>query len=481
MGLPREPRARRLACALLLIAFAACSPAAAADACAQQPGVMGGDFMVVSLNSMFAPRLPTLTAFTPAECCAACRASDGCNAWSFCADPKGCGKEGACNAYSDANPKLHLKSLETMGLDRFKFPQKAFGPWADGNGCALDGRWAFSTCSLKVVQDTKSPPLTTGDDGAGWVSGVVAQPAVKGCPSGLNKATCDACRASKNPRVCFACAQKPQVIGGNAKECAACASLQTEAQRDACVGCVADFTPSLGCGSCVYWGEGGKVDEKKTGQCFDCVVAAGAPNRRSAACSACFFSPNGHAINTAACLSCASDARRGAPAREGCGPCNDGEVSDPGGCLACAAGADTYDKAVACASCSHRDMAGFKGDCYSCIKTVGAGPPSYCANMGQTGSNDIAATAVSVASDYFTCVAATAKLSSGAAGCNACVKLPTAAAAKACLACRTGQQTDAGGWCASCWMGGKEGEAKKCQDCLARFNDGQQAFNMCFS
>jgi hypothetical protein len=94
------------------------------DACAQKSGVMGGDYLVVSLNSMTAPRLPALTAFNPAACCAACGATDGCNAWSFCAEPKGCGKAGACKAYSDANPKLQLKALEAAGLDRFKFPQK---------------------------------------------------------------------------------------------------------------------------------------------------------------------------------------------------------------------------------------------------------------------------------------------------------------------------------------------------------------------
>jgi hypothetical protein len=84
---------------------------------------------------------------------------------------------------------------------------------------------------------------------------------------------------------------------------------------------------------------------------------------------------------------------------------------------------------------------------------------------------------VSVASDYFTCIGATAKLPSGAAGCNACVKLPTADAARACLACRVAQQTDAGGWCASCW-GKDPGPAQTCQGCLAKYTDGQQAFNM---
>ena len=73
-----------------------------------------------------------------------------------------------------------------------------------------------------------------------------------------------------------------------------------------------------------------------------------------------------------------------------------------------------------------------------------------------------------LASDYFSCVAASARHATGASDCNSCLSLQSPAAIAGCLRCRPGVATAAGFWCSACWGDGRpEAAARRCQECLA--------------
>lgn len=86
--------------------------------------------------------------FTPASCCAACRDTDGCNAWVFCNAKGGCGGKGSCTAYVKSLP-----TTEVAGNPDRPYPIPGFVQ------CTTDGRWPFRSCSLKTVKDPKKPPV----------------------------------------------------------------------------------------------------------------------------------------------------------------------------------------------------------------------------------------------------------------------------------------------------------------------------------
>ena len=366
--------------------------------------------LILDVNSMAPPRAdgagPVRAA---ADCCAACERTNGCAGWAFCAAAGGCGAAGSCSAYVRKHPKL------SKDLERIALPVEAFGPFARGDGCAArGGRWPERTCtlwasaaaavsnssssigsssSMSGSASSESGAAVTAAEAAGWVSGTSRRPAVrKGCPAGLSADACAACAAARDRTGCLDCAARARLFGARAaaRACAACADLGDARLRDACASCVADFSPSAGCGTCLIREGGGgrsaRIVRARSRQCFECVLAGGAAARNGTACAAC-FSPSvfGGRVDAQRCLACASDAALPPAARAGCAGCHDAAARDRAGCLECAARARGAEAAGACGGCSYAAVAGagLTRQCYGCLETVGDGGAAYCAYLGQ--------------------------------------------------------------------------------------------------
>lgn len=119
--------------------------------CSAVNGNLQGKIVVLDVNSWTtsngAQRPPNVT--TAVQCCEYCRRTTGCNAWTFCFRPEGCGT--GC-------PSDGCTSKNCSGL----------GPFSR---CTVDGRYPFLTCSLKSV-DLSNLTYWPGD--LDWTSGVVA-------------------------------------------------------------------------------------------------------------------------------------------------------------------------------------------------------------------------------------------------------------------------------------------------------------------
>lgn len=115
-----------------------------------------GEVLVLDVNSWEpsdgAQEPPRVT--TARQCCQECQKFLGCNAWSFCFNPEGCGAPGECAASAATGPAC-----------------TQFGP---ESGCTPDGKWPHLMCSLKRVADPSSPSSYWGGvTGGYWTSGVL--------------------------------------------------------------------------------------------------------------------------------------------------------------------------------------------------------------------------------------------------------------------------------------------------------------------
>lgn len=220
------------------------------------------------------------------ECGAACKRLQGCNAWSFCDNKSGCSV--GCAAYAKKYKKL---SADPGGVGKpywaLKLPVNSVGYWTypkpGGSGCQ-GNKYAYGTCSLFSIPNTKSPPITRRTAGvAGFISGVLTRHPF--CQSTLST-TCSACGLSPNPDACLACAKKFPVSTEPIKAMLASTAHDAALGQAACLKC-SGFKP-------------GSMSVK---QCFDCVL-----NKKP--CATCAYTkyepgkPKPSEPNLASCLSC---------------------------------------------------------------------------------------------------------------------------------------------------------------------------------
>lgn len=95
--------------------------------------------------------------WTLSECCSLCSSTDGCNAWSYCNNPAGCGTD--CSA--DSHDFRFNRALSLWSVNPTDYPSRR----NPEHKCLKDGRWPYNTCSLKVVSahvDVAEPPLVPG-------------------------------------------------------------------------------------------------------------------------------------------------------------------------------------------------------------------------------------------------------------------------------------------------------------------------------
>lgn len=96
--------------------------------------------------------------FSLAECCSLCKSTKGCNSWSYCNEPEGCGS--TCDATKHA-------------FSWYSLPQ----PWNDvdpadhpfrlnpAHACTAAGGFPYGTCSLKVIDSERlsKPTILPGE------------------------------------------------------------------------------------------------------------------------------------------------------------------------------------------------------------------------------------------------------------------------------------------------------------------------------
>lgn len=83
--------------------------------CSQRPVNIAGKVLVLSVRTLGHPLNPGDDPLvdSAAACCAACRRTDGCNAWNWCGAGGGCGAPGGCLEYV----KRHPRSENAAGPD----------------------------------------------------------------------------------------------------------------------------------------------------------------------------------------------------------------------------------------------------------------------------------------------------------------------------------------------------------------------------
>ncbi len=117
-----------------------------------------GEVLVLDVNSWEssdgAQAPPRVT--TALQCCEECSKVSGCNAWSFCFNPEGCGAPGDCAAATGPGVNADKECAQ-------------FGP---ESGCTSDGKWPHLMCTMKRVEDPVRPGYW-GDTGGDWTSGVL--------------------------------------------------------------------------------------------------------------------------------------------------------------------------------------------------------------------------------------------------------------------------------------------------------------------
>eukprot|EP00884_Botryococcus_braunii_P021856 jgi/Botrbrau1/8354/Bobra.0046s0015.1 len=148
--------------ALELLDTANCSTAAD-PVCLSGLFNVDGGMLVLSVNSMTNGSASSLRGpgyyppvQGPLDCCDACHRNAACNAWTYCANPQGCG---TCNQSQFGFVKNSNQSA------------MRFGPYGS---CTPNGRWPYKLCSLKVANLTKPKILEAGTS-TPWVSGFVTR------------------------------------------------------------------------------------------------------------------------------------------------------------------------------------------------------------------------------------------------------------------------------------------------------------------
>jgi hypothetical protein len=467
----------------------------------------------------------------PSTCCKACEETDGCNAWVVCTNKVCCveahggghRREARCAHYPCARrwPRAHASGPPTHpALPRPPVPQDGCGSgcqayakqfkgplsysdklphqfWGNWGSCQGD-KWAFGMCSLKIVQDTKNPPVPadsselrgrglgaacrglgcprchlgapapcflrlplwpslcapspqppcppcpppTKEPSDGWVSGIVPKTQHDPrCPVGVSAKTCKTCLTAKDPALCISCVNQARTLDA-APKCAACASLASEPGRAGCVQCMGGTAAAAAeCRRCLDVDCGGA----------DCLNAqnfspASAPNLGS----------------VDKCFACQSAAGLSSAKAAGCPRCFDTYTVPEAGrgtCLSCV-GTASAAGALGCAGCAGAPGGGGAA-CLACLAK--AKTPADGAGCG---SCSTARDAVPHAAACHECV-----LNSQADGAkNLCSNLQSGAAASdvaafyKCLAAAKGE--DAPHNCWMCSTMGNAASAAKCYECV---------------
>ncbi|KAL4517943.1 hypothetical protein Ndes2526B_g02334 [Nannochloris sp. 'desiccata'] len=117
-----------------------------------------GRVLVLDVNSWEesngAQNLPRVV--TAAQCAQVCQLTAGCNGWTFCYKPEGCGMQNEC------------RPMEQGDTDQRKCSQ--LGPF--GKCTTPESRFPFLMCSLKRVE-SDIETLEYYPDGTDWSSGVI--------------------------------------------------------------------------------------------------------------------------------------------------------------------------------------------------------------------------------------------------------------------------------------------------------------------
>ncbi|KAF8058084.1 hypothetical protein HT031_005744 [Scenedesmus sp. PABB004] len=368
----------------------------------------GAELLVLDAGSLRYRGPHAGAAFTDADACAdACGALPGCNAWTWCGRPGGCGS--GCGAWTAKHAKLATQGIAAPDPVDANLPVLGFGAWtssgpggAASTGCAVDAArgavtdaWPYGLCSLKRVPDPASPAIfgarataaapassaaaaAAAAAGDGWVSGaLVASPDCAGLPANV----CRACGASRDAAACLKCARDaraqwrkpirylladgPSGRGNRVQNtCATCADMPAPGLRDRCFDCVLS---NSSCATCVFgrrmWGPG----PPDAAACFNCTTARGAAF--AGACNACAQS-----AAPARCFACLATfplaARLCKPGAAGGAACIGPNDQTP--CDLCANAAPGDGAAFsACADCSAAVSPERSDECTSCASTPG--------------------------------------------------------------------------------------------------------------
>eukprot|EP00877_Chromochloris_zofingiensis_P005276 jgi/Chrzof1/1474/Cz10g09070.t1 len=424
------------------------------------------DLLVLDVGTMrFRPGRPPGPATASAEECAGfCRITTGCNAWSYCHNPYGCGT--GCLSYVASHPALNTTDPDTFWI---ALPVTSFGPFVyySPTGCQTPAnasdqrapplpsdRWPYGLCSLLHTSTPKAPAAAQTVLAEGWVSGTLIMP-----PScdGLSAVACQACLNSKDLVGCSKCANatatdaSSAVIRGNPyfhTQQHGCAVCYNSTAPQGCVACLTSDTAP--CKQCVeqVGGASSTFDVNPpqssdvaaaVSSCITCVAHVGAsfvsqcvacglskdPNRCTDCLGAvadnyCHMSSNSSVDPFAGCIPASSNV---------CKVCTDGAD----------AGSSAADRCVQCATNQPYSL-----DCESCLLQPDAGRVRRC----------------------YDCVAAA---NTSAAGCSDCLDDNLdAAVVQECIACLANNETAGKRWCVGCsnWYKDDAFHRERCYACL---------------
>lgn len=467
------------ACGKLTDYYAAVTTECAPASCNAMQRNLGGDLIVLDVQSYGTKSCQGCNPSIPSTCCKACQDQDRCNAWVLCTNKDGCGS--GCASYA--------KQFKAPLAYDDKLPHKFWGNWGSCSG----DKWSFGTCSLKTVADVKNPPVTSSKASDGWVSGVVPKVAADPrCPPTLSAKSCKRCLATKDPALCTSCITKAARLDAPEK-CAACASLASKAGRDACVACAAAASRA-GCSQCFEadcsdadcMNARMKAPEKAPNlgavdACFACQGAAAAVPGKAAACSGCFETWNVPKESRGACLSCLASSVAAAAA--GCAGCAGANVKDKAACTACTKKAKAAGDAVACGLCSDANNvpAAHTAACHACaLAAPDENGKRLCSNLERgAAAADVAA--------YYKCLS-TARGADAPNNCLMCHRAGSLAAAQGCYACLGKVSGPSGIHCSHCWVpsrmaakAGAESVAAKCEKCVVDKDKAKAAGDSCWS
>jgi hypothetical protein len=112
-----------------------------------------------------AEKLPLVV--TAKQCAFLCQSTTGCNGWTFCYKPEGCGMENECTSTEHGADRMMCTCLGPFGK------------------CTAAGRFPFLMCSLKRVEKSDGVgALEYYPNGTDWTSGVVNEQAA---PSSMSQ------------------------------------------------------------------------------------------------------------------------------------------------------------------------------------------------------------------------------------------------------------------------------------------------------
>ncbi|KAI8469808.1 MAG: hypothetical protein J3K34DRAFT_422468 [Monoraphidium minutum] len=460
-----QPKPPAWACGQLTDYYAKVTTECADKVCNAAQRDLGGDVLVLDVQSYGQKSCQGCNPSIPSTCCEACKDQDGCNAWVVCTKKEGCGS--GCQAY--------IKQFKAPLAPGDKLPHKMWGNW----GTCQGDKWPFGMCSLKTVADVKKPPVTSTNAADGWVSGVVPKSAADPkCPPTLSAKSCKLCLGTKNAAACFDCLKKVNNLEAR-QQCATCASLPSRQGQDACVACASAAGAARDtCTRCLDADcseadclNARNADPSKApnlgavDQCFACQAAGGPA--KAGACPKCFEAYSVPKAARGSCLSCVASSPAAAAA--GCAGCNGENVKDKAGCLGCLKTAKTADSATACGACSDTNMvpASYTAACRQCaVNTPNDKAKSYCSNLERE-------TSAAAVAGLYKCLM-TAKGDDAPSSCWQCYRngmdMSVVNKCYECMGKVSGPNTI---HCSHCWtkdrVAAKEGgetKAAKCEKCV---------------